>query len=116
MVHIIFQITYQTVLSTDGSASFAAFIYDDPTAVAAIPGNIQVGFDAGDRIRSSVIFGRGLNVSILEDVNIFRIDGERQLCIHELHQPCQHCRELCHWNRNGSSVWFRFHIHWVFSN
>ena len=68
--------SYQTVLSTDGTASFAAFIYDDPTAVAAITGSVQIGFDAGDGIRASVVYNQGLNATSLEQVNLFRIDGK----------------------------------------
>ena len=64
------QVTYQTVLSTDGTASFAAFIYDDPTAVAAIAGNVQIGFDAGDGIRASVVLGRGTTANNLEHVKL----------------------------------------------
>ena len=64
------------MLSTDGTASFAAFIYDDPTAVAAIAGNVQIGFDAGDEIRASVVFEYESTESDLEEVNIFRIDGK----------------------------------------
>ncbi len=69
------QITYQTVLSTDGNASFAMFVYDDPGNVVSIGSNWQVGFDAGDEIRG-VIVQNGEIEGDLEEVNIFRIDGK----------------------------------------
>ena len=59
------------VLSTDGNASFAALVYQDPTALLhPFPLGIQVGFDAGDRIR-------GVNLLGGEGVNLFRIDGKQ---------------------------------------
>ncbi len=34
-----------------------------------------VGFDAGDQSRSTIILGRNANRFNIEDVNIYRIDG-----------------------------------------
>ena len=72
--------TYQTVLSTDGNASFAAFIYDDLTALAeihALQGNsLLIGFDAGDKVRGAEVVGLASTFGRLEEVNIFRIDGK----------------------------------------
>ena len=74
------QPTFQTVLSTDGSVSFAAIIYEDPDGVNGIKYDHQVGFNAGDRTRGINIAGENdiEAVYIREDVqgvNIFRIDG-----------------------------------------
>ena len=38
--------------------------------------NRQVGFDAGDEIRGSIVLKDGEIDSDLEEVNIFRIDGK----------------------------------------
>ena len=69
--------TYQTVLTTDGITSFAAFLYDDLTALAeihALQGNsLLIGFDAGDEVRGTELTSI---LSHFEEVNIFRIDGK----------------------------------------
>ena len=59
------------VLSSDGESSFAFFIYErnftrSPSTFYAF----QVGFDNGDRVRTSDI-----PPDSLEAINIFRIDG-----------------------------------------
>ena len=43
--------------------------------MAAITGNVQIGFDAGDEIRASIVFEYESTENDLEEVNIFRIDG-----------------------------------------
>ena len=72
--------TFQTVLSTDGNASFAAFVYNDLTALAeihALHGNsLLIGFDAGDEVRGTEVVGLGSTLDHLDEVNIFRIDGK----------------------------------------
>ena len=71
--------SFQVVLSTDGKASFATFLYgnvirnllacDLNNSLVALS-EITIGFNAGDR-------GRYLNIprSNLEKINVFRIDG-----------------------------------------
>jgi hypothetical protein len=62
-------------LASDGKVSFAAFIYDNSTAVEqALRGGTKVaGFDAGDHIRSATTpNGHGYPKA----VNVFRIDGK----------------------------------------
>lgn len=68
--------TFQTVLSTDGNISFAAFIYDDPQAVVNIFNDREIGFNAGDSVRANVALKVGQSAN-LEAVNIFRIDGKK---------------------------------------
>ena len=43
--------------------------------MAAITGNVQIGFDAGDEIRASVVFSP-TEPNNLKQVNLFRIDGK----------------------------------------
>ena len=62
------------VLSTDGSVSFATFIYHNLTSVNNFSRNFRVGFDAGNRFDGVVVLG-GTRKSSLERINIFRIDG-----------------------------------------
>ena len=73
------QQTFQAVLSTDGIASFAAFIYEDPDSVNELSYSHQVGFNAGDRTRGANIVGTPaqdvMYAENLQRVNIFRIDG-----------------------------------------
>lgn len=67
------QPTFQVVLSTNGVASFAALVYQDPSEVAS--GGYQAGFDAGDSMRGINLLGaESINWSP-QGVNIFRIDG-----------------------------------------
>ena len=56
------------------------FVYDDPGNVVSIPTNWQVGFDAGDEIRGTVVAETGDSDGDLDEVNIFRIDGKRRPC------------------------------------
>ena len=67
------------MLATDGKASFAVLIYDDPSRIMSNISNINgiIGFDAGDQFRSATIISRrNRNNSILNKTNIFRIDGK----------------------------------------
>lgn len=68
------QLTFQVVLSTDGRASFATFIYPNISNIRQSSGRQVVGFNAGDRNRLS-----NIAVNSLETVNLFRIDGTRHL-------------------------------------
>ena len=76
------QETFQAVISTDGTLSFAAFIYENPERVNNLTYFHQVGFNAGDGTRALNILGlvpgeESYNyVGSLQGVNIFRIDGE----------------------------------------
>ena len=73
------QITFQAVLSTDGQASFAAFTYSSPDNVLDITARWLIGFDAGDKVRGSVVLSRADSKwNGFGDVNIFRIDGKRK--------------------------------------
>ena len=65
------QITFQAVLSTNGSITFVTFMYESLQQVKGIvgSGNAAVGFDGGDNSRGIIIS------SINEYLNIFRIDG-----------------------------------------
>ena len=76
-IGLFFQVTIQSVISTDGVASFAAFIYSDNTIhFHSDSNNIAMGFDAGDQAVAA-------NINIGQDgVSAFRIDGEIELyCI-----------------------------------
>ena len=56
--------------------------------MAAITGNVQIGFDAGDQIRASVVFEYESTESDLEEVNIFRTDGKSvQWCGEIIYTP-----------------------------
>ena len=76
----ILQVTFQTVLSSDGNASFAAFLYNDLCAIAKIhalyKNSLLIGFDAGDEVRAVEFVGPGSALDHLEEMNIFRIDGK----------------------------------------
>ena len=74
---------FQVVLATDGKASFAAFIYEDPQFLSSIPGDFQIGFDAGDIVRGLVLLGTAAEYSnnSLQHVNIYRIDGKSCIII-----------------------------------
>ena len=58
-------------------------IYDDPSGIMSIIlSNINgiIGFDAGDQFRSAIIISRrNRNNSILNNTNIFRIDGKQAM-------------------------------------
>ena len=78
------QETFQLVLSTDGQASFAAFVYDSPETILSHLNefsNSRIGFDVGLLSPSSVA---SVDIGLLvEDsnltftsTNIYRIDGK----------------------------------------
>ena len=76
-LHLFFcymQVTFQVVLSTDGRASFATLVYEDPINVMS--GRYQVGFDSGDRRRGVNLLGADSISWNTQRVNIFRIDGK----------------------------------------
>lgn len=66
------------MVSTDGQASFAAFLYTNPGLLPNITGDYQIGFDAGDGVRGLVLLGtnRMDHIEFLESVNLYRIDGK----------------------------------------
>ena len=77
---------FQAVVSTDGSATFVAFIYDDPQGIVGLINtstsqeDFIIGFDPGedgDDEFPSADFSGAVREGrlILEPVNIFRIDG-----------------------------------------
>lgn len=99
------QQTFQAVLSTDGNASFAAFVYKDPDSVNELTYTHQVGFNAGDGQRGANIVGSIQVPDVvysenLQGVNIFRIDGNSfsfllkrrvlTVCIFCLQDPVSH--------------------------
>lgn len=68
--------SYQVILATDGTSSFAIFVYEDPQAVRNIrSAHHRVGFSAGDEIREGVLTDYEQSGSGIEEVNVFRIDG-----------------------------------------
>lgn len=77
--------TFQAVISTDGQHSFASFIYRDSLILSSFVDkdpntfSLIIGFDSGDR-RSHADVGKNLlfNNQSLEQVAIFRIDGNRE--------------------------------------
>lgn len=63
------QVTFQTVISTDGVRSFAAFIYSNDSIEFMRNNRVPVGFDAGDQEKAA-------NLSFSESgVYVYRIDG-----------------------------------------
>lgn len=71
------QVNFQAILSTDGNVSFAIFIYDNESidAIGRLSQNYLVGFDAGDEIKGTTVQNQVSSHQNLENVNIFRIDG-----------------------------------------
>ena len=65
----ILQFTFQAVLVTDGTASFAIFNYVQPATLEFIRPH-QIGFNAGDRIRVS-----NVQTDSIDATSVFRIDG-----------------------------------------
>jgi len=67
-------VTFQVVLSTDGTASFAIFIYENITAIGDIVSHHMgsIGFDAGDQNRGVTL----KNLDYIDSINVFRIDGK----------------------------------------
>ena len=74
----------QIVLATDGKVSFAILLYKNLTILNLIDGFIpvEVGFNAGDQERYASI-----PVTALQEVNVYRIDGEYILF--------KSCKEIC---------------------
>ncbi len=68
------------MLSTNGNASFAALVYQDPPTRTDIPIAYVVGFDAGDRI-TGINLGSESAFSGLQGTNVFRIDGKYALLV-----------------------------------
>ena len=65
-------------MSTDGRASFAAFIYEEGGAdkIQTYMEDKVVGFDAGDKIRAALVHSLEFSsLGNLSDMNVFRIDG-----------------------------------------
>ncbi len=81
------QTTFQTVISTDGVISFAAFIYSDLNSAvfqdyvdiySSDVHRVVVGFDAGleNRIKSTnVLQGGSFYDDGIRRISIFRVDG-----------------------------------------
>ena len=69
------------MVTTDGRASFAAFIYEEGggAVIQSLEEDKVVGFDGGDQIRSTTVHSLGFSsLQNLSDVNIFRIDGNEK--------------------------------------
>ena len=81
------------MISTNGVASFAAFIYANSSEeIAGHP--YTAGFDSGT--------GRGTNISIRRGISIFRIDGRCYKLLDSFHIAIP--RELHHFNFARRSV------------
>lgn len=63
----------QFILTTDGTASFATFIYEGIVGIDR-PVNYQIGFDAGDQ-RNSAVIERVGKFPLSRSTAIYRIDG-----------------------------------------
>ena len=65
--------SFQIVLTTDGTISFAILLYNNPTTLHVLNNliPIEVGFNAGDQERYASI-----PLTSLQEVNVYRIDGE----------------------------------------
>ncbi len=67
------------MLTTDGKASFAILVYEDPDRIVNITSDPDtlgmIGFDAGDLRRSVIILSSEKTAFPLENTNVFRIDG-----------------------------------------
>ena len=61
--------TFQLAILTDGSTTFAAFIYEDNCMINNLQMLSVVGFNKGDRRHYN-------NINILDHVNWYRIDGK----------------------------------------
>ena len=76
--------SFQAVFTTDGVSSFVLFLYNDPDSVDVILERV-VGFDAGDQMNGVAAVNIDIpSFGILENRNIFRIDGMREFCRHLL--------------------------------
>ena len=72
-----FSATYQCVIATDGEASFAVFLYDDPQVIVdATAGSVMnhAGFSAG--IVAEFFPSVNTELDQLQSMYAFRIDGE----------------------------------------
>ncbi len=69
--------TLQIIISTDGWASFATFLFNDGHGIRALAETELLQFEAGDQIRRSVSQNnRNFNLQTLrEALSSFRIDG-----------------------------------------
>ena len=76
---LLLQYTFQAVLATDGTASFAIFLYGDITTLLDLSNaqRTQIGFNGGDGEHMS-----NIPVNSLEPVNIYRIDGRYTQHLH----------------------------------
>ncbi len=75
---LVCQITYQAILTTDGTVSFAVFVYnsDGISAIENLGTGNLIGFDAGDGRRSATVHSLGFpSIDDLTPLNVFRIDG-----------------------------------------
>lgn len=61
--------SFQVILSTDGKASFAIFLYEDPSVISTLPA-VQIGFNAGDREHMA-----NIPINSTQETNVYRIDG-----------------------------------------
>lgn len=77
VLHISFlqDTSVQSIVASDGSSSFAIFLYENPNLVVFNLSRRQVGFDAGDGSRRNLILDINQNETTLSKRNIFRIDG-----------------------------------------
>ncbi len=66
----------QVILTSDGDASFAIFIYEGSESDYNI--DYQIGFDAGNQIKHTVIEDVGLERSTMA---VYRIDGMNTLIL-----------------------------------
>ena len=81
------------VLATDGRTSFAILTYEDPSRIVNITtdqsGIGAIGFDAGDLRRSTTILSRERTKFPLQQVNVFRIDGNPLAKVRAMHSKQQ---------------------------
>ena len=66
------------MLTSDGNATFVAFIYEDARQIRNIVASEvgAIGFDAGDNSRSSSV-SPAIADNFVNSVNVFRVDGEQ---------------------------------------
>ena len=73
--------TFQAVVSTDGTVTFAVYIYEDDSATIDDIQYYHVGFTAGDENAFLNIVGRSHEKTQanytrdLQEISVFRIDG-----------------------------------------
>ena len=77
MQFCLLQVRFQLIISTDGTTSFASFIYQEPERIRNLTSNggfaVKTGFDAGDGNRGVTLSAENHS---LQRVNTFRIDGK----------------------------------------